>query len=143
VVDHRPAYADPQGFPGARVVLAEPGALRETVDLERCHAVVVMSHHLASDIAYLRALAAADSPAYVGLLGPSARRRRIMDEIGPSAKSLSARLRGPVGLDIGAVTPEAIALAIVSQVHAWLAGRVVAPPQQKSEPRVPLQSVDL
>ena len=143
VVDHRPAYADPQRFPGARVVLADPGALRETVDLDRCHAVVVMSHHLASDISYLRALSAADSPAYLGLLGPSARRRRIMDELGPSAESLSSRLRGPVGLDIGASTPEAIALAIVSQVHAYLAGRLVAPPQQKSEPWVPSQIVDL
>jgi xanthine/CO dehydrogenase XdhC/CoxF family maturation factor len=143
VVDHRPAYADPQRFPGARVVLADPGALRETVDLDRCHAVVVMSHHLPSDIAYLRALGAAESPAYVGLLGPSARRRRIMEELGPSAASLSSRVRGPVGLDIGACTPEAIALAIVSQVHAWLAGRLVAPPQQRSETRVSSQSVDL
>ncbi|MHB8478748.1 MAG: hypothetical protein ACYDBZ_21020 [Steroidobacteraceae bacterium] len=33
------------------------------------------------------------------------------------------RVRGPVGLDIGAVTPEGIALAIVGQIHAWLAGR--------------------
>jgi xanthine/CO dehydrogenase XdhC/CoxF family maturation factor len=124
-------------------VLADPGALRETVDLDRCHAVVVMSHHLPSDIAYLRALGAAESPAYVGLLGPSARRRRIMEELGPSAASLSSRVRGPVGLDIGACTPEAIALAIVSQVHAWLAGCLVAPPQQRSETRISSQSVDL
>jgi xanthine/CO dehydrogenase XdhC/CoxF family maturation factor len=36
---------------------------------------------------------------------------------------LRNRLRGPVGIDIGALTSEAIALAIVAQVHAWLAGR--------------------
>jgi xanthine/CO dehydrogenase XdhC/CoxF family maturation factor len=30
-----------------------------------------------------------------------------------------------VGIDLGAVTPEGIALAIISQIHAWLAGRVV------------------
>ena len=39
------------------------------------------------------------------------------------AEKLKSRLRGPVGMDIGAVTPEGIALAIVSQIHAWLAGR--------------------
>jgi xanthine dehydrogenase accessory factor len=143
VVDHRPAYADSQGFPGARVVLADPRMLREVVDLDRCHAVVVMSHHLPSDISYLRALGAAEGPAYIGLLGPSARRRRIMDEVGPTAEGLSARVCGPVGLDIGAATPEAIALAIVSQIHAWLAGRLVAPPQQKNEQCVPSRSVDL
>jgi hypothetical protein len=45
--------------------------------------------------------------------------------LGPAADTLRSRLRGPVGLDIGAVTPEGIALAIVSQIHAWLAERAV------------------
>lgn len=130
VVDHRPAYAQAQRFPGAQVALADPAALADTVDLGRCHAAVVMSHHLASDLAYLRALGAARSPAYVGLLGPPTRRRRIVDELGPAAELLTTRLRGPVGLDIGAATPESIALAIVSEVHASLAGRAVARPQQ-------------
>jgi xanthine/CO dehydrogenase XdhC/CoxF family maturation factor len=123
VVDHRPAYADAQRFPGAHVMLADAGSLPETIDLARCHAVVVMSHHLSSDVAYLRALSAAGVPAYVGLLGPAARRQRIAGELGPASEGLRERLRGPVGIDIGAVTPEAIALAIVSQVHAWLAER--------------------
>jgi xanthine/CO dehydrogenase XdhC/CoxF family maturation factor len=134
VVDHRPAYAQPQRFPGAQVALADPAALARTVDLGSCHAAVVMSHHLSSDLAYLRALGAAQRPAYVGLLGPAARRRRIADELGPAAEELSTRLRGPVGLDIGASTPESIALAIVSEVHAWLADRAVARPQQAFPP---------
>ena len=123
VVDHRPAYADPQKFPGARVVLSDARALSEAIDLERCHAVVVMSHHLASDVEYLKVLSSAGVPAYVGLLGPEARRLRIGSELGSLSDGLRSRLRGPVGIDIGAVTPEAIALAIVSQVHAWLADR--------------------
>jgi xanthine dehydrogenase accessory factor len=130
VVDHRPAYAQPQRFPGAQVALADPAALADIVDLGRCHAAVVMSHHLASDEAYLQVLGAAPGPAYVGLLGPSARRRRLLDELGPAAEHLTTRLRGPVGLDIGAGTPESIALAIVSEVHASLAGRPVARPPQ-------------
>jgi xanthine/CO dehydrogenase XdhC/CoxF family maturation factor len=130
VVDHRPAYAREERFPGARVTLANPAALADVVDLGRCHAAVVMSHHLASDVAYLRVLGAAQAPAYVGLLGPKARRCRIVDELGPAAERLSERLRGPVGLDIGAATPESIALSIVSEVHASLAGRAVARPQQ-------------
>jgi xanthine dehydrogenase accessory factor len=44
-------------------------------------------------------------------------------ELGADMVALWPRLRGPVGMDLGAVTPEGIALAIVSQIHAWLAGR--------------------
>jgi xanthine/CO dehydrogenase XdhC/CoxF family maturation factor len=124
VVDHRPAQARADEFPGARVILADAGALRAAIDLDRCHAAVVMSHRLSADIAYLRELAAAGTPAYVGLLGPAARRRRIAQELGALADALRPRLRGPVGTDIGAVTPEAIALAIVSEIHACLAGRL-------------------
>jgi xanthine dehydrogenase accessory factor len=123
VVDHRPAYAVEARFPGAEVRIASPKSLRSEVDLSRCHAAVVMSHHLPSDEGYLRELAQAAIPAYVGLLGPKARRARLAQELGPSMESLGGRIRGPVGLDIGAATPEAIALSIIAQIHAWLAGR--------------------
>jgi xanthine dehydrogenase accessory factor len=78
---------------------------------------------LPSDAAYLRELAQAGRPAFVGLLGPAARRERIVSELGPDMAALRPRLRGPVGFDLGAATPEGIALAIMSQIHAWLAGR--------------------
>jgi xanthine dehydrogenase accessory factor len=126
VVDHRAAYAVASRFPGAEVKLADAHSLRAAVDLRRCHAAVVMSHHLPSDASYLRELAEAGDPPYVGLLGPMARRSRIAKELGTTADQLRSRLRGPVGLDIGAVTPEGIALAIVSEIHAWLAGRPAA-----------------
>jgi xanthine/CO dehydrogenase XdhC/CoxF family maturation factor len=123
VVDHRPAYAVAARFAGAEMHIANPKTLRTEVDLAHCHAAVVMSHHLPSDEVYLRELAEAGVPAYVGLLGPKARRSRLAQELGPLIESLSGRIRGPVGLDIGAATPEGIALAIVGQIHAWLAGR--------------------
>ena len=127
VIDHRPAYADARRFPAANVILADAASLRTKIDLHACHAAVVMSHHLPSDVAYLRELSAAGVPGYVGLLGPAARRQRIAQELDAAADGLRDRLRdrlrGPVGIDIGAVTPESIAIAIVGQVHAWLADR--------------------
>jgi xanthine/CO dehydrogenase XdhC/CoxF family maturation factor len=126
LVDHRPVYANPLRFPGATVLAADARALASRVRLDSYHAVVVMSHHLPSDVAYLRALATDDAPDYVGLLGPAARRRRIALELGSGCGALLERLRGPVGIDIGAATPEAIALSIVSEIHACLAGRVAA-----------------
>jgi xanthine/CO dehydrogenase XdhC/CoxF family maturation factor len=123
VVDHRPAFAVPAHFPGAEVRLSDAHLLRSTIAVEQCHAAVVMSHHLPSDAIYLRELAVADVPEYIGLLGPEARRHRLAQELGTTADELRSRVHGPVGIDIGAVTPEGIALAIVSQIHAWLAGR--------------------
>jgi xanthine/CO dehydrogenase XdhC/CoxF family maturation factor len=123
VVDHRPAYVVAADFPGAAVGLCDPHLLHRAVNIEHCHAAVVMSHHLPSDAAYLRALAQAGVPGYVGLLGPESRRTRLAQELGPWAEKLASRMHGPVGMDIGAVTPEGIALAIISQIHAWLAGR--------------------
>ena len=55
-----------------------------------------------------------------------ARRNRLAKELGPAADKLESRIRGPVGIDLGAVTPEGIAIAIISQIHAWLAGRPAA-----------------
>ncbi len=124
VVDHRPAYANPSNFPGATVLLGSAATLADRLELNRYFAAVVMSHHLPSDADYLRALAAT-SISYIGVLGPRARRSRLLSEIGAAAGQLQNRLRGPIGLDIGAVTPEGIALAILAEVHAVAAGRRV------------------
>jgi xanthine/CO dehydrogenase XdhC/CoxF family maturation factor len=82
-----------------------------------------MSHHLLSDQAYLAALAEHQPIPYVGLLGPAPRRARLMQELADASRGLDGRLHGPIGLDIGAKTPETIALAIVGEIQAVLAGR--------------------
>lgn len=123
VLDHRPAYAVPERFPRASRVALNPAAeLGKELQSVRYDAAVVMSHHLLSDQAYLAALADHDVP-YIGLLGPAPRRARLMQELGDKAAAFGGRLRGPVGLDIGAKTPETIALAIVSEIQAVLSGR--------------------
>jgi xanthine dehydrogenase accessory factor len=122
VAEHRPAYALAARFPGAKVILGPAAELATRIDLGQYFAAIVMSHHLHSDAAYLRALAASTLP-HIGLLGPQPRRARLMAELGDAAASLAPRLRGPVGLDLGAVTPEGIALAIAAELHALAAGR--------------------
>ena len=123
LVDHRPAYAVPGHFPGAERVLSVPAAerLTETLDLALFDAVVVMSHHLNSDLAYLRALARTRI-AYVGLLGPVARRERLLQSLGADAQALRPRLHAPVGLTLGGRSPESVALGIVAQIHALVHG---------------------
>ena len=128
VLDHRPAYAVAERFPRAqRVALNPAGELPRELRSARYDAAVVMSHHLLSDQAYLAALAEHDAIPYVGLLGPAPRRARLMQEIGELSQRLQGRLHGPIGLDIGAKTPETIALAIVSEIQAVLSGRPGGP----------------
>jgi xanthine/CO dehydrogenase XdhC/CoxF family maturation factor len=123
VFDHRPAYAAREFFPAAtRVLIGRAEELRDRLDPSHFDAAVVMSHHLPSDILYFKLLCAAPPP-YIGLLGPPARRQRLFAEAGQAATRIAARIHGPVGLDIGAGTPESIALAIVAHIHAVLAGR--------------------
>jgi xanthine/CO dehydrogenase XdhC/CoxF family maturation factor len=126
IVDHRPAYADPANFPGATVKTGPAASLASRIELDHFFAAVVMSHHLESDAAYLRALAPT-TIGYIGLLGPRSRRARLLEEIGAASAGIETRLRSPVGLDIGAVTPEGIALAIVAELHAAAAGRTGGP----------------
>lgn len=123
VLDHRPAYAIADRFPRAHSVALNPAkALPKTLEHTDYDAAVVMSHHLTSDEAYLAALADSAIP-YIGLLGPAPRRVRLMNDIGDKARQFGDRLYGPIGLDIGAKTPETIALAIVSEIQAVLSGR--------------------
>jgi xanthine/CO dehydrogenase XdhC/CoxF family maturation factor len=122
VYDHRPAYATSVRFPhAARVIAARPEQLQQQLPLDAYHAVVIMSHHLDSDQCYLQEIAQSHIP-YVGLLGPAARRERLFANLGPDYEKLRKRLHAPVGLQIGAATPEAIALSIISEIHSVLAG---------------------
>jgi xanthine dehydrogenase accessory factor len=123
VADHRAAYLQPTRFP-AGVELLETRAedIERRLRLEDFSAAVVMSHQLEADLQYLRALARSEV-AYVGLLGPAARREKLMNDLGIEAQGLRSRLRAPVGLDIGGRSPESIALSIIGEVHAVLAGR--------------------
>jgi xanthine/CO dehydrogenase XdhC/CoxF family maturation factor len=123
VVDHRSTYLSAARFPtGTSLIESRAADVAVAVPLDEFSAAVVMSHQLDSDLAYLRALAASVVP-YVGLLGPAARREKLLADLGADAEKLRPRLRAPVGLDIGGRAPESIALSIVGEVHAVLAGR--------------------
>ncbi len=127
IVDHRPLTpAHSARFPGARVVeCAEALRLANVVALTARSAAVVMSHHFARDRDYVQALLAANI-AYLGVLGPRARTERMLSELttgngGPPA--IGDRFFAPVGMDIGGEGPDAIAIAIISQVSAVAYGR--------------------
>ena len=122
VADHRPAYLEKGVFEAAEDArLIDPARMSNELAPERFDAIIVMSHHLMTDQAYLEQLA--EVPAgYLGVLGPKDRRERLLSALGDADKALEGRLKGPVGLDIGADDPESIALSLLAEMHAVLAG---------------------
>jgi xanthine/CO dehydrogenase XdhC/CoxF family maturation factor len=128
VVDHRPSFATAERFSDAERVLLvnaaeDPGALGGALALDRFAAAVVMAHSAAHDRACLHALLGIPSLRFLGVLGPRRRTLELLEGTGVTADGLPPHLHAPVGLDLGAETPEEIALAIVSECAAVLAGR--------------------
>ncbi|RZV35015.1 MAG: hypothetical protein EX272_11520 [Chromatiales bacterium] len=119
VSDHRPAHvAELRDQHDCAVLCTAVDTLGDQVELDRFDAVIVMSHHLASDREYLRQLAGT-SVGFVGLLGPPHRSVRLLSEIGAGADRLAGRLRSPVGRRIGGRGPAAIALEIVAELQEY------------------------
>jgi xanthine dehydrogenase accessory factor len=115
----------PKRFSGAELVRhVELERWSTELALDQYAAAVVMSHHLGADARYLEELARSPIP-YIGLLGPPARRARLMADLGAQADRLNSRLRAPVGLNLGGRTPEAIALSIVAELQATFSSNAV------------------
>lgn len=96
--------------------------LGRLVDAKSAAAVVVMTHDYARDQAFLTGLLETRA-LYIGILGPRARTMRMLAERGVALDDdVLSRLHAPVGLDLGAETPREIALSIVSEIQATLAG---------------------
>ena len=114
-----------------------PDAAREHFDLRRSDAAVVMTHSFEQDARILAALLAAPvAPAYIGVLGPQRRTRELLAEAArmldlvPSEHLIESwleQLHAPVGLDLGADAPAAIALSILAEVQKTITAATALP----------------
>lgn len=121
VADHRAELLDAAGFaPADQRVVLDGRDISEQLPLDSFSAACVMSHHLQTDQRYLQSLSNC-TLAYTGVLGPAARRAKILTNLQLQDSAFAARLHGPVGLDIGADTPQSIALALIAEIQATLA----------------------
>ena len=96
-----------------------------------------MSHNYLTDCAFLKALLPLNLR-YLGLMGPRARALQIIQDLRlegmESAEDVLGRIHSPVGLDIGAENPEQIALAILAEIQAVMAGRPGGSLREKKGP---------
>jgi xanthine dehydrogenase accessory factor len=127
LVDHRPGMAArPQFVSADEVVVARPESVAERVPIDARTAAVVMTHNYSHDLSLLELLLRSEAR-YVGVLGPRARTDRLLGELAESGTVFDRqeleRLYAPVGIDIGAESPEEIALSIVAEIRAVSSGR--------------------
>ena len=138
VADPRPAFATEARFPEAdRVICGPSDTLVRDINPEAGAIAVVMTHHYVHDLPILGALLQRQL-VYVGLLGPKKRAERILADLQSGGLAITpehrARLHAPVGLDLGAETPEEVALAIVAEIQATLTTRNARPLRERNAP---------
>jgi len=129
VVDDRAAFANRDRFPFASSVVVEdiPTWLARATLPASAYAVIVTRGHR-HDLEALEALAARDLR-YLGLIGSRAKVARIYDQLlieGRATLEQLSRVHAPIGLDIGAVTPQEIAVSIVAELVAIRRGKASA-----------------
>lgn len=117
VIDHRHESASTKLFPMADTVQHVKRSEWKKFDLSKFDSAIIMSHQFERDQQYLQLLLNS-SLSYIGLLGPSKRRDKLLAECGTQFDEQEGRVFGPIGLDIGGSTPETIALAIISEIQA-------------------------
>ena len=125
VMDDRPEFADPARFPDAeRAVCASFSELSARLDIpEDAYAVVVTSGHL-HDFEVLEQLLRRDL-AYVGVIGSRKKTAAVNEKLRAAGidEERLARVHAPIGLAIGAVTPQEIAVSIAAEMIAVRAVR--------------------
>lgn len=127
MADGRGQLARAKRFPEAErvVVLGKDGAAG--LGIGRKDAAVLMTHSYEQDRAILASLLPV-APGYMGLLGARHRSSLLVSEaaamIGLTVAECCELIRAPVGLDLGGDGPEAIALAVIAEVHAFCEGKI-------------------
>ncbi|MDZ8031222.1 XdhC family protein [Nostoc sp. DedSLP04] len=127
VVDCRANEATKARFPTAcDVILTQREIVQKQIFIDVKTVAVVMTHNYLDDLEILKTLL--PSPArYIGVLGPKARTERLLEDLRSQGIVYTTeqltRLHGPIGIDIGADTPEEIAIAIIAEIQAVLTNR--------------------
>ncbi len=120
VCDARPLFATPERFPeGVEVVVDWPHRYLRGTDTDERTVICVLTHDPKFDVPLLEE-ALRRPAAYIGAMGSRRthdERHRRLTEAGLTGAELS-RLRSPIGLDLGARTPEEVAVSVAAEIVA-------------------------
>jgi xanthine dehydrogenase accessory factor len=136
VVDDRDKYASVERFPEAdRVIAADFGETLQDWPITPATYVVIITRAHTYDEEALRLILQRES-AYIGMIGSRRRVQVVLRTLANEGyeRDRLAIVRAPIGLDIGAETPDEIALAIISEVVAARRGGTGMPLSQQERP---------
>ncbi|HEY0048328.1 MAG TPA: XdhC/CoxI family protein [Pyrinomonadaceae bacterium] len=127
LIDHRAAWASAERFPSAdEIIVSRAENLDENLFKDEASVGVLMTHNYEADREILYRLLNS-SCRYIGALGPKKRTENLIAELRRAGKTFDEsklnRLYAPIGLDIGAESPEEIALAIIAEIRSVLSNR--------------------
>ena len=120
IVDGRNTHARPEKFQSAcQVLVSKPEDVLKQISIDNRTAFVMMTHNYNYDLSMLKALLPMDIP-YIGMLGPKKKTDRMLNEIQNTVLVLDEKalekVYGPTGLELGAESPEEIALSITAEI---------------------------
>ncbi|WP_346882138.1 XdhC family protein [uncultured Algibacter sp.] len=108
-------------FPGAKQVEAHTPETFSTQGIDQESAIVLMTHNYSQDLRYLLKFKDCNV-SYIGILGSAKRREQLHNDLLDYTTELNdaflENIHSPAGLNIGAITPEEIALSILSEITA-------------------------
>jgi xanthine dehydrogenase accessory factor len=115
IVDPRTAFATPERFPDVKVIAEWPDTALPPLNVDRYTAFVALTHDpKIDDPALLHALSR--DCFYIGALGSRKTHARRIERLKSETNADLTRIHAPIGLDIGAVSPAEIAVAIMGQI---------------------------
>lgn len=118
VTDDCVAHLSPKKFAACDHLLFAPrDEVMGKLTPDRRTAAVLMTHNFNYDRAVLPHLLESGVP-YIGILGPKKRGDKLVEALGGVAHGDQTRIHSPIGLDLGAETPEEIALSVVAEIQA-------------------------
>ena len=136
VVDDREDMNREERFPGCRLEVEDPASLLRRVEQGDGDWVLIATHDHALDEAAL-ALCMRQRPRYVGLVASRRKAFRLVQRVAAKGGVVALdRLYAPVGLDVGATTPEEMAVSIVGELVAIRRGKAVEHLRAVGDPRL-------
>jgi xanthine dehydrogenase accessory factor len=136
VVDERAELATPERFPGCQIEARDPVAVLRRESFDERDWILIMTHDHQLD-EQLLGLALKQSPRYIGVIGSERKVFKVLQRVAATQPlGELSHVYAPVGLKLGAIGPDEIAVSIASELIALRRGESVAHMRALDDPRL-------